>query len=342
MNLASKVSNQLYQRTKLELNRTATVHNSKLHDFASNNYLGLANQTSHSNKACGAGASVMVSGYHKAQQALEEAIADYLNMPAVMVFASGYQANLGVLQALLDKNDFALADQLCHASILDGLKLSGAQWRRFRHQNYEHLAQRVHSKPCQLVISEGLFSMDGDWLNLEAFAASSPNSWHMVDDAHGFMLRPLASKHLDLYVGTFSKAVGCVGAFVAASQPCIEYLRQFANSHIYSTALPPMVIEQIHHNFQLAQTGERQAKLQRNIDIWQKATGTVTNSPIQTISMPNNQTLLTKHTTLLQLGYLTGAIRRPTVKTPKLRITLSSNQSEKAVNQLAELVMETC
>lgn len=338
MSLSEKIDHALYQRSKLNLNRQVQVANPTLKDFASNDYLGLASQNQAKRSSGGSGASVMVTGYSKSQQQLEECIADYIGMPSVMIFASGYQANIGILQALLDKQDHVLIDKLCHASIIDGLRLSGANWRRYRHQQHDHLAQLVQPN-TQLVVSEGLFSMDGDWLDRETFTDASTASWRMVDDAHGFGLRAFNTEGINLYMGTFSKALGSLGGFVGASHECIQYLRQFSHSHVYSTALPPVVINQIQHNLAIAKSNAKQEQLWRNIALWQRLTGSACASPIQIINCATNEQTLARQQQLLQQGFMVGAIRRPTVASPRLRITLSAKQSSADIQQLAEQVM---
>lgn len=338
MSLTKKIDQALYQRSKLNLNRQVKVANPALLDFASNDYLGLASQNQVKRSSGGSGASVMVTGYSKAQQQLEESIADYIGMPAVMIFCSGYQANVGILQALLDEQDQVLIDKLCHASIIDGLRLSGANWRRYRHQQHDHLAQLAQPN-TQLVVSEGLFSMDGDWLAQTEFINACKHSWRMVDDAHGFGLRPFNTKGINLYMGTFSKALGSLGGFVGASAECIQYLRQFSRSHVYSTALPPVIIHQIQHNLAVAKSNAKQEQLWQNIKLWQRLTGSSLASPIQIVACTNNEQALARQRQLLQQGFMVGAIRRPTVATPRLRITLSAKQHPEDIHKLAEQVM---
>ncbi len=235
-------------------------------DFSSNDYLGLSGHPKLSEEAksaidkfgTAACASRLMSGDLQIHHQLEYAVARFKNKEAALVFNSGYQANIGIISALYGKSDCIFSDRLNHASIVDGILLSGAHFFRFQHNDIGHLKallQRERKKfNNALIVTETIFSMDGDRAPLKDLVGLK-NKYGcsiMVDEAHatgifgnngsGIVEQEGLGKEIDLIMGTFSKAMGGFGAYLAASKRMVEYLINTSRSFIYSTALPPAVI----------------------------------------------------------------------------------------------------
>ncbi len=235
-------------------------------DFSSNDYLGLSNHPRLKEAAkqatdrfgTGSSASRLLSGSLKLHEELECKIAAFKDKEAALAFNSGYQANVGAISALLGKNDAIFYDRLCHASIIDGILLSGARHFRFNHNNTGHLeallkAERDKFKEA-LIITETIFSMDGDRAPVRELVRLKDKygCTFMVDEAHatgifgregsGVVAEKGLSSEVDLIMGTFSKALGSFGAYIASSRELVDYLINACRSFIYSTALPPAVI----------------------------------------------------------------------------------------------------
>ena len=223
-------------------------------NFCSNDYLGLGGEIgSVSGLDQGAGASRLISGNHPAHRALEEAVADWLGCEAVLLFGSGYQANLGLVSALVGPGDLVLSDALNHASLIDGCRLSKARIEIFPHGDVDAVARlltalRRDHRRC-LVLTESLFSMDGDRGRLEELhrLAEQHSAGLIVDEAHAFGALGDAGRGLGPHgafarVGTFGKALGTYGAFVAGPRALIELLTTRARSFVFSTALPPVAV----------------------------------------------------------------------------------------------------
>ncbi|MDG1293521.1 MAG: 8-amino-7-oxononanoate synthase [Pseudomonadales bacterium] len=238
-------------------------------NFSSNDYLGLANhpavisafQASAKQYGVGAGASHLVVGHQQPHEQLERAIAEFTGRERALLFSSGYMANLGVLKALLTKDDVIIQDKLNHASLIDGGLASGAQLLRYRHNDLDHLdqllsksasADNADKQTRKILAVDGVFSMDGDIAPLDALAdiCDMHNVALMVDDAHGFGVLGeqgggcsevfgLDQQRLPIVMGTLGKAFGVSGAFVAGSHELIETLIQYSRTYIYTTALPP-------------------------------------------------------------------------------------------------------
>lgn len=238
----------------------------ELIDLASNDYLGLANHRSLREAMTAATAqfgasscaSRLLSGDLSLHHALEDRVASLSGKPRASVFSSGYQANVGIISALVSKGDAVFSDRLNHASIVDGIALSGARCFRFRHNDLDHLETllKKHSDDfkTRLIVTETVFSMEGDVSPLEAMAdlKDKYGGLLMVDEAHatgvygpdgaGIVAEARLAERVELTMGTFSKALGSFGAYVAASGPVIDFLINACRSFIYSTALPPGIV----------------------------------------------------------------------------------------------------
>jgi 8-amino-7-oxononanoate synthase len=228
-------------------------------NFSSNDYLGLAHSTEMQNALAagiakyggGSGASRLVCGTHRAHATLEEALADFKGTAAALTFSSGFAVALGAIPALLGPNDTIILDKLCHASLVDAARLSGATIRVFPHNHLEKLERLLRTaKGRVLVVTESIFSMDGDAAPLREIAELKARygAWLLVDEAHavgvlGPQGRGLAAElgvdpQVDLHLGTLSKAFGLSGGYLAASRQVIDLLINRARSLIYSTAPP--------------------------------------------------------------------------------------------------------
>jgi 8-amino-7-oxononanoate synthase len=281
-----------------------------------------------------------------------------------LLFSSGYLANLGVLSALLTRSDAALADRLCHASLLDGVRLAGARLLRYRHVDLMNLTQQLAAQSGRrcLVITDSIFSMDGDVAPLAELAhtCAQARAWLLVDDAHGLgIIGPagrgtlaeadLGTDQVPLAVGTLGKALGTMGAFVSGEPEVIDYLTQHARSAIYSTALPPALCEASRVALRLVQAETwRREHLQALIERFQ--TGAVarnlpvlnSRTPIQPLLVGESLRALRLSTQLWARGFWVPAIRPPTVPPggARLRVSLSAGLDMAQVDALLDALAQ--
>jgi 8-amino-7-oxononanoate synthase len=345
-------------------------------NFCGNDYLGLANhpeiisaaQLAIQKYGAGSGASTLVSGYTEIHKELEESLAEFTDRSRVLLFSSGFAANTGIIPALVKKKDELLMDRLCHASLIDGAKLSAAKIQRYRHLDLDNLqqlfAEDQADQPNQTdqipwVITESLFSMDGDQVDLKKMAklCRDQQAALYVDDAHGFGIfgengagcvaaARLTEQDVPILVGTFGKAFGVSGAFVAGSEPLIEFLIQHARSYIYSTAPPPALAAAILKSLQLIKKEHwrreklfeliatfREQAIARGLPLSVHADG-----PIQPLFVGDTAKALALSAVLKESQLLITAIRPPTVpkETARLRITLSAAHDQEHIDQLVD------
>jgi len=339
--------------------------------FASNDYLGLANDAALKNAAkaaidqwgVGAGASPLVSGRLGIFAELEKAFAAFAQRDAAICFPSGFQANLGVLTALADRHDIIFADRVNHASLIDGALLSRAQHVRYQHTDMDDLAQKLANTPIaegatRLIVTDSVFSMDGDEAPLQALLdlAVQYDAWLIVDDAHGLgVLGPsgrgsIADAGLPphpnlIMIGTLGKAAGVSGAFVAGSQEVVEWLIQRARSYIYTTGPSPMVAGALLASLQrMVQGDDLRARLQQNIARLRDGIAALnlpytlrpSRTGIQALVIGDNAETLRISAQLLAAGYWVPAIRPPTVPVgaARLRISLSAAHTPEQIDGL--------
>ena len=363
----------LRQRHTLQSSQSPhiTVGGKSYLSFCSNDYLGLAThpqlisalQQGAEKFGVGAGAAHLVSGHFAAHHELEQALAAFVEKPAALLFATGYMANLGVVQPLVGKDDTVFADKLNHASLNDAMLLSRAKVQRYRHNDMAQLAQMLTKTVSgrKLIITDAVFSMDGDLASLPELLALCEryDAWLLVDDAHGFGVLGtqgrgslthfgIASKRI-IYMATLGKAAGVFGAFVAAEQVVIDTLINHARSYIYTTATPPVLACALLESLQLiAQGDERRAHLQRLIEQLQIGLNNLpwqlmpSATAIQPLLIGDNQAALNLSAALREHGIWVAAIRPPTVPpgTARLRITLSAAHTENDVSQLITALHE--
>ena len=340
--------------------------------FCNNDYMGLANhpeviaawQAGAERWGVGGGASHLVIGHSAPHHELEEALAELTGRPRALLFSNGYMANLGAVTALVGQGDTVLEDRLNHASLLDAGLLSGARFSRYLHNDVSSLEARLDkSVGDTLVVTDGVFSMDGDIADLPALARSAraKGAWLMVDDAHGF--GPLGAngagivEHFGLsmddvpvLVGTLGKSFGTSGAFVAGSEELIETLIQFARPYIYTTSQPPALACATLKSLQLLRTEHwRREHLTRLIQQFRRGAEQIglqlmdSFTPIQPIMIGDAGRALHLSQLLRERGLLVTAIRPPTVPagSARLRVTLSAAHSEADV-QLLLNTLEQC
>lgn len=340
--------------------------------FCNNDYMGLANhpeviaawQAGAERWGVGGGASHLVIGHSTPHHALEEALAEFTGRPRALLFSNGYMANLGAVTALVGQGDTVLEDRLNHASLLDAGLLSGARFSRYLHNDCDSLASRLDKAVGNtLVVTDGVFSMDGDVADLPALAkaAKAKNAWLMVDDAHGF--GPLGAngagivEHFGLgiddvpvLIGTLGKSFGTAGAFVAGSEELIETLIQFARPYIYTTSQPPALACATLKSLELLRTEhwrrEHLAALIKQFRAGAQALGLElmdSFTPIQPILIGDSGRALRLSQLLRERGVMVTAIRPPTVPagSARLRVTLSAAHSEAQVQLLLQ-ALEQC
>ena len=369
-----RTQNLLRQRRSVESPQqpALAVDGSKLLSFCSNDYLGLANhpdvvaafKRGLDEYGAGSGASHLVTGHTKAHAALEEELAAFTGRSRALLFGSGFMANVGVLTTLLDDNDHVFEDKLNHASLLDGGRFSGASFRRYPHLDMARLGaslQAAEGDGVSFVVSDGVFSMDGDLAPLGELlqTADRHNAVVMIDDAHGFGclgatgggIVELAQaqgvvvdeQRLPVLVGTLGKAFGTAGAFVVGSDDLIETLIQFCRPYIYTTALPAAVAVATRTSLRLAQQDSwRRAHLLALVQRFRRGASelglSLLDSPtqIQALLLGTPERALAASRQLEAQGILVTAIRPPTVPpgTARLRITFSAAHTEQQVDML--------
>ena len=366
--LAARRADHLYrQRPLLDSPQgpQVVVDGQPLLAFCNNDYLGLANhpqvieawQTGAARWGVGGGASHLVIGHSTPHHVLEEALAEFTGRPRALLFSNGYMANLGAVTALVGQGDTVLEDRLNHASLLDAGLLSGARFNRYLHNDPASLAKRLE-KACgnTLVVTDGVFSMDGDVADLPALAreAKAKGAWLMVDDAHGFGALGanggglvehfgLSVAQVPVLMGTLGKAFGTSGAFVAGSEELIESLIQFARPYIYTTSQPPALACATLKSLELLRTEHwRREHLNTLINQFRRGAEQIglqlmdSFTPIQPILMGDSARALRLSQRLRERGLLVTAIRPPTVPAggARLRVTLSAAHTEAQVQLL--------
>jgi 8-amino-7-oxononanoate synthase len=368
-------------------------------NFCSNDYLGLASdprvaqaaRRALSDNGTGSGASALISGYNREHRQLEEALAEFTGYPRVLLFTSGWAANCGVLRGLLTRQDTLIADELNHASLIDGGRLSGARYRRVAHRDVEGFRAALagdrdpqpgtrdpDAAPLNLLVTDGVFSMDGDLAPLGELAAlcREHRAALMVDDAHGFGVlgasgrgsvevagvhdpgsRVPGAGRPDIYVATMGKSLGASGAFVAGSESLIEFLIQRARSFVFSTAPPPAIAAAALEALRIVRAEpERRARLRANNARFARGAAQLgirvgppdsaavsTDVAIQPIVIGDAARTMSVSRALLERGLWVAGIRPPTVPagTSRLRITLCATHEASHIDALLD-ALQAC
>lgn len=357
--------------------------------FGSNDYLGLSQHPKVLAAATealqkwgsGVGSSRLLAGAISLSDTLENELAQWLGAEAALVFPSGYQANLALLQSLCQKQDWVLMDKLNHASLVDGLRLSDAQWKRYKHLDLNDLEKKLQQVTVSRkagaqvwVVSDSLFSMDGDWPDLQALLAlcHKYEAWLILDEAHalgvlgekqgaGLLEQTLAlSPHLVgqeclIRIGTFSKALGGFGAFVAGPHTLKKWLINTARGFIYTTGLPPAVTAAALAAVQVAQQEPvwRQTLASNSFYLQQLLlqhaalaalvpTTWRAPSPILPLVLGDSETAVQWQQRLLASGFYLPAIRPPTVSAgqARLRLSLTALQTLQQLQALVEALLQ--
>lgn len=363
--LTERISNKLADLQAAGLLRQRHVSETKPHamvDFSHNDYLGLAHEPAlvqalyagAQQYGVGSRASPLVSGYNQAHFALEQRLCELTGHQACMLFSSGFSANNALMKTLFSNKDTVLADKLVHASVIDGLKDSGSQIRRFLHNDVNSATRLIERNPHTAVVTESVFSMDGDIAPIAELSrlCQQHDCWLIVDDAHGFGVLPSSfvnANNVDIQVVTFGKALGGQGAAILASKNVIDYLVATSREYIYSTALSPanaqlalaainwqqdhpQLLTQLTANIALF----RQVALEHQLEITPSMTA------IQPIMIGDNHRVLVIAEHLKQQGFLVGAIRSPTVPVgqARLRITLNAQHQASDICALVSAVAQ--
>lgn len=308
--------------------------------------------------------SRLLTGNYPAYTELEKLLASAYGKESALVFNSGYHANVGILPALADKETLILADKLVHASLIDGIRLSGAAYKRFRHQDYEQAEQilqaSVRTYKRIILVTESIFSMDGDIADLHRLVRLKqeyPNVLLYVDEAHAIGVRGKTGlgiaeesgtlPDIDLLVGTFGKALASMGAFVACSRLLHDVLVNRMRPLIFSTALPPLQVAWTSYLFQLLpHMEERRKHLQRLsasvAQALQGKGGEISSSHIIPYIVKDSEDCLRLAEFLQRKGFYCLAIRPPTVPqgTARLRLSITADLDEENIRPLNELLVD--
>jgi 8-amino-7-oxononanoate synthase len=360
----------------LDATRGVRIHvdGRELINFCSNDYLGLAQDTriikalqgAANTSGAGSTAAHLVCGHRREHAQLEEALCAWTGREAAMLFSSGWLANLGAMQALLDRDSICVQDKLNHASLLDAAQLAGATLKRYPHNDTEAAARQLASASGTpaLLATDGVFSMDGDVAPLRELAAlcKHEGATLMVDDAHGLGVlgahgagsvnaAGLSQEDVPVLMATLGKALGCMGAFVAGSRALIEGLTQFARTFVYTTAMPPALARAACEAVRIAREEDaRREKLHALIARFRQGAAQLglplmkTSTAIQPIVLGDAERAVQASRVLEQNGFLVTAIRPPTVPQGKarLRVTLSAAHSEADVDRLVAAMSPIC
>lgn len=362
---------QNLRRWLVETDRTedaiAIRNGRRLISFCCNDYLNLSQHPEVKDAAiaatrrlgAGAGASRLVSGNHSLYLELETALARLKGTEDACVFGSGYLANLGIIPALAGAGDLVLADALSHACLMAGGKLSGAETLIFRHNDVAHLSELLRTRRKQyrhcLILTDGVFSMDGDLAPVSALAqaAREYDAWLMTDDAHGIgvlaegrgsSFANEVKADVPLQMGTLSKAVGAYGGYLCASRAVIDLIRTRARTLIYSTGLPPAIVAAAIASLDIISRDAqlRAAPLQKARRFTRAMNLPLAQSPIVPLIIGDPARALALSAMLEDAGFLVTAIRPPTVPegTARLRFTFTAAHQDADIDRLSALLRE--
>lgn len=324
-------------------------------DFASNDYLGLgAQKLNTSSEQAGSSGSRLLTGHHAIHEQLEQWAAQFYGSEAALLFSSGYMANLGVLSCLPQRGDTVLYDEACHASLKDGIRLSMAKKVAWKHQDLEDLRSKLDKASGEIyVVTEALFSMDGDWAPLQDLVdlTEEKGAWLILDEAHSTGIRGQGGKGLTMDLGlqervwmrihTFGKAAGMSGALVACSQDCREYLINRSRPFIYTTAPGPLFTEILLRRLQEMAKAESLRE-----QLWERAalfkeegknagftTDVTASSPIIPLIIPGVREVRRAARYLNEAGFDVRPVIAPTVRegSERLRIVIHAQNSEEEI-----------
>lgn len=359
----------LYRKMKVLRSESAVKvfhENKELTLFCANDYLGLTHhprvieafRKTAAETGAGSGAARLISGTSEYHAALEEKLAKYKNKPKALLYTAGYLANLGVLSSLAQEGDLIVMDKLCHASLIDGARLSGAEVRVFPHKNYERCEELLQNAEGgkKFLVSDTVFSMDGDTADIGALIRlkKKHNALLILDEAHGLGVMGPGGRgvtewledEIDVITGTLSKSFGAIGGFAATSEILRDYLVNTSRPFIFATALPPAVCAAASEALDLAQTREFRKKLWTNVKQLRESLKSLgvqlpeEESPILPLLIGPEKEALEISEALLNEGFLIPAVRTPAVAKGKarLRITLSAGHENSEIARLARVL----
>lgn len=332
------------------------IKNKSCINFSGNDYLGLSTSDELKNAfisgvnryGVGSSASQSVSGYFDIQHDLEVAFCEFLGRERALLFNSGYNANIGALSSILNRQSLVISDKRCHASILDGIQLSRAKHGRYRHNDMSHLEELTKNKKPDLIVTESVFSMSGCVAQLEKIIElkNAVGAGVFVDDAHGVGILNSIPKEVDCLMTPFGKSFGCMGAVISGSHDLIETCLQFARSHRYTTALPPGICVAMLKALEIIQRDTwRIEQLKNRIQFFirmandrgiQLSSDEIT--PIKCVVVGDNANVIMIQKELRNKGFLVAAIRPPAVPKNKalIRMSLNSLHTELEITQLLD------
>ena len=343
-------------------------------NFSSNDYLGLSKNTFlvkklrslHPSRISQC-SSRLISGNTESLENLEKALSKHRKTTSSLLFPTGFMANLGVLGCISDKETIIFSDELNHASIIDGCKLSPSKIHPFPHNDVIELENNIkkYDNKRKIIITEGIFSMDGDMADLTEIAqiSNENNCLLIVDDSHGDFIignnklkdyggTPSyfdVNKAVDIHISSLSKGLGCFGGYVSCSRLVREYLINKSRPFIFTSALPDYLAEISVISMQLAKRGNLQTKLYRNIEYFHKIADEqkinsrkIEKSPIIPLLIGSEKKALEISKNLLRQHFFVQAIRYPTVKRneARLRISLNTDHSQEQIYELLNLIVK--
>jgi len=369
--LSEKRRQHLYRSTRLSESAQQPymqIDGKSYLTFCSNDYLGLANHpdiinafTRAANEmGVGSGAAHLINGHSHYHQQLEEELAEFTGRQQALLFSTGYMANIGAVNALMERGDMIYADRLNHASLVDAGLLAKAKMFRYPHNNLDALEAKLGKQQSgdKMLLCDGVFSMDGDVAPVKEMSALAKQyqAWFMVDDAHGLGVlgqhgaglleeQKLTQDDVPILMATLGKGFGTAGAFIAGSDDLIDYLKQTARTWIYTTAMPAAIAAATSASLKIVERETwRREKLQALIQQFRKGVEQLglqlmeSRTAIQPIVLGENVKAVQASEALQKQGILVSAIRPPTVpeNTARLRVTLSASHSEEDVDRLLE------
>ena len=375
--LESLREKNLYREIKLFESmdgRSATIDGSSYLVFCSNDYLGLSRhpdvldgiREGLEKYGGGSGASRLVSGSVSPHRMLEDSIAEFMSLDAALLFSSGYMANFGIIPALIGKGDQIFGDRLNHASLVDGCLLSRAEFKRYPHNDMnslERMLQKTRSaKGRRWIVTDGLFSMDGDMAPLDQIVdlAKKYDAGIYLDDAHAFGILGENGRgtpehfgvegKIDIYVGTLGKAAGLCGAFVCGSKSMVNYLTNKARTLIFSTSLPPAIALGAVKAVSLLKSSPdlRHSFMEGVEQFHRELAGIGLDVPSKSYIIPlltgNAASALDAEKVFWEEGVFIQAIRPPTVPEggSRLRLTLSANQNFEDREKVLKIIEKNC
>lgn len=338
--------------------------------FCNNDYLGLANHPELKKAfvdgvqlyGAGSTSSAMVSGYFKPQKQLEEKFSEFLGRDHSVLFNSGYMANLGVITSIASRKDVILLDKFCHSSLLDAVRLSNAKRYRFKHNNLEHFNYLLGFKKPNIVITEGIFSMEGDFSPLLEISRciDRKNILFIVDDAHGIGVLGkngggscekwgLTQLEVPCLIIPLGKAFACLGAIVSGRTDILEGILQFSKSYRATTSLPPALCVAAIKSLEIVKKEDwRREKLNEIISFFMRQASirglkfiSDSNTPVKCLIVKDNEKIIGVQKKMLEKGFLISCIRPPTVPegTARIRISLNCLHTKE---QIASLICNLC